>query len=376
MKHESLLTWEAVGILVGTIIGAGILGIPYVITKAGFWTGIIDILGLGFVVLLLYMYLGEVTLRTKGFHQLPGYAEKYLGRTGKAAMTFAMVFGSYGALIAYIIGVGASLAAIFGGDSVIYSLGFFVITAIIVLIGLKAVVKSESFMLPLVVLVIAFVVFVSFKYADLSNFNTFDITRILIPYGVILFAFLGAPAIPEMREVLIKNEKIMKKSILIGVAIPIIAYLLFAIAVIGVTGASTTEIATIGLGSVVGEYMVIIGNLLAFITMTTSFLTLGLALKDAYRYDYGINKNLAWALACFIPLVIAMSGIMTFIKIITLAGVISGGIEGTAIVLMALKAKKHGNRKPEYSLPMNRFIATLIIAVFVLGAGYYLWSII
>jgi len=323
MKHESLLTWEAVGILVGTIIGAGILGIPYVITKAGFWTGIIDILGLGFVVLLLYMYLGEVTLRTKGFHQLPGYAEKYLGRTGKAAMTFAMVFGSYGALIAYIIGVGASLAAIFGGDSVIYSLGFFVITAIIVLIGLKAVVKSESFMLPLVVLVIAFVVFVSFKYADLSNFNTFDITRILIPYGVILFAFLGAPAIPEMREVLIKNEKIMKKSILIGVAIPIIAYLLFAIAVIGVTGASTTEIATIGLGSVVGEYMVIIGNLLAFITMTTSFLTLGLALKDAYRYDYGINKNLAWALACFIPLVIAMSGIMTFIKIITLAGVIS-----------------------------------------------------
>ena len=32
--------WEAVATVVGTIIGAGIFGIPYVVAKAGFLTGI------------------------------------------------------------------------------------------------------------------------------------------------------------------------------------------------------------------------------------------------------------------------------------------------------------------------------------------------
>ena len=41
--NKKLLLWEAIATLVGTIIGAGILGIPYVIAKAGFWTGIFDI---------------------------------------------------------------------------------------------------------------------------------------------------------------------------------------------------------------------------------------------------------------------------------------------------------------------------------------------
>jgi amino acid permease len=148
--NKKFLLWEAIATLVGTIIGAGILGIPYVIAKAGFWTGIFDIVLLGIVVLVIYLYLGEVVLRTEGFHQLPGYAEKYLGKIGKRLMVFSMVFGNYGALIAYIIGVGLALAAIFGGNSLTYSLIFFVIAAIIIFKGLKAVGKSELFMLPFI----------------------------------------------------------------------------------------------------------------------------------------------------------------------------------------------------------------------------------
>ena len=114
MKQK--LFWEAIATMVGTIIGAGVLGLPYVVSQAGFLTGMITILGVGLVVLLLYLYLGETVLRTKGFHQLTGYAEKYLGKWGKGLMTFAMVFGTYGALIAYLIGEGEALAAIFGGE--------------------------------------------------------------------------------------------------------------------------------------------------------------------------------------------------------------------------------------------------------------------
>ena len=41
--------YEAIALLVGTIIGAGILGIPYVVARAGFWTGIVNIVFLIFI---------------------------------------------------------------------------------------------------------------------------------------------------------------------------------------------------------------------------------------------------------------------------------------------------------------------------------------
>ncbi|MBW2966595.1 hypothetical protein KY342_05815 [Candidatus Woesearchaeota archaeon] len=368
--NKKFLLWEAIATLVGTIIGAGILGIPYVIAKAGFWTGIFDIVLLGIVVLVIYLYLGEVVLRTKGFHQLPGYAEKYLGKTGKRLMVFSMIFGNYGALIAYIIGVGLALAAIFGGNALTYSLIFFIIVAIIIFKGLKAVGQSELFMLPLIILFIVLISVLSLGHIDITNYITFDLTKVLIPYGVILFAFLGAAAVPEMEQELVRNRKLMKKAIIIGVLIPIISYLIFAFAVVGVSGLSTSEVATIGLGEIMGSYMVIIGNVLAIITMSTSFLTLGLALKQTYNYDYKLNKTLAWALTVFIPLIIAVSGLTTFIQVIAISGVIAGGMEGVLIILMAIKAKKLGDRKPEYTIKINNFIAFILIALFVTGAVY------
>ena len=46
------------------------------------------------------------------------------------------------------------------------------------------------------------------------------------------------------------------------------------------------------------------------------------------------------------------------------------------IGIMGVKAKKHGNGKPEYTMPMNWLIAALIIALFAGGAGYYLWTLL
>ncbi len=364
--------WEAIATLVGTIIGAGILGIPYVVAKAGFWTGIANILFLGFVVLIMYLYLGEVVLRTKGNHQLTGYAERYLGKWGKSLMAFSMIFGIYGAMIAYILGEGQAFSAIFGGNPWIYSIAFFIIASFIVYRGLKLVAKAELWMLFGIIGVSILVALFSAKFINPLNFTSFSILKFFVPYGVILFAFIGAAAIPEMEQYLVRNEKLLKKCILIGISIPIVVYFVFAIAIVGVTGASTTEIATIGLGKVVGEHMVLLGNIFAIVTMATSFLALGLALKQMYNYDYNINKHLSWILTVSIPFLIALTGFATFIKAIGIAGVVAGGIEGALIVFMVWQAKKLGDRKPEYKMKINFLISVLLILLFVFGAIYYI----
>ena len=71
MSHKLLL--EASSTLVGFTIGAGILGLQYVVAHAGFLTGILNIVVIGCAVLMMNLMLGVAVLRTKEHHQLTGY---------------------------------------------------------------------------------------------------------------------------------------------------------------------------------------------------------------------------------------------------------------------------------------------------------------
>ena len=66
--------YSAVAILFGTVVGAGVFGIPFVMAKSGFLTGILAIVIIGAIVLTTNLCLGEVVLRTPGKHQLTSYS--------------------------------------------------------------------------------------------------------------------------------------------------------------------------------------------------------------------------------------------------------------------------------------------------------------
>ncbi|MBN2112402.1 amino acid permease [Candidatus Woesearchaeota archaeon] len=363
--------YAAIATLVGTIIGAGVLGIPYIIAKAGFLTGLVNLVVLGIAVLLLYLYLGEVVLRTRGNHQLTGYAEIYLGKFGKKLMVFAMVFGIYGALIAYLIGEGETLAALFSSSNhLLFSIIFFVIVSSIIYKGLKAIENSELLLATLVVIIIVFISVFTIPKINTANLAVFNPKAIFIPYGVILFALAGSIAIPEMKEELVNNKKILKKAIIIGALIPSIMYIVFSLVIVGAMGASTTEVATIGLAEILGQKVFMLGNIFAVLAMATSFLTLGLALKEMYHYDYHINEKISWLLTIIPPFVLFLALKKSFVGVIGLTGGIAMGLEGALIVLMYRKAKKLGARKPEYEMIKCSAIEYCLMLIFAAGIIY------
>lgn len=366
--------WGSIATIVGTIIGAGILGIPHVIARAGFWTGVVDIFILGACIMMLYLYLGEVTLRTKGFHQMTGYAQKYLGKHGKFLMMASMIFGIYGPMVAYILGIGASLETLLGMSAMFWAILFFALSSFIAYLGLKRVFESELLMLPMILIIVAIISIASIKHINSANYTAFSLPHIFIPYGFILTAFLGSTAIPAARMALVGKEKLLKRAVMIGLAIPLSLYLIFTIFVIGVTGTGTTDIATIGLGNVIGGYIFVMGNVFAVITMATSFLGLGLALQQIYHYDYNLDRLTSWALTFLIPLAIVMWNITTFTQAFEVTGSIAGGLTSALIILMVMKAKKEGDRKPEYSIPINKFIASLFFILFIAGLIFYFWE--
>ncbi len=366
--------------LIGTIVGAGMLGIPYAVAKVGFLYGFLLILGVGLAFLVLNLFLGEIVLRTKEQHQLPGYAGRYLGIWGKRVMAFSMLIGLYGALTAYLIGEGTTWYALLGfGSPLFFILLFFCIVAFIIIRGIKATGKAELFLISLLFLVVLLIGFFSYSEIKLSNLTTLNFAEIFLPYGVILFAFVGIPAIPELQEELGPERKKLKKAILIGSSIPIVLYLLFTFIIIGIVGldqfellAPNQRIATVALSLYSSPVLGIFANLLAALAMFTSFLTIGLAMVEIYQYDYGVPRRIAILLTLFIPLLITLFNVTSFISILALAGAIGGGLDGILLVLMYWKARLLGNRTPEYSLGPQKILGTMVLIFFTLGLVYSL----
>lgn len=105
--------------------------------------------------------------------------------------------------------------------------------------------------------------------------------------------------------------------------------------------------------------------------MFTTHLALGNALEDHFKYDHYLKKKKAWFLSSVIPiffyLIVSSFEFFSFTRILSIGGVVSGGMVAVLSLLMVRKAKRLGDRKPEYSVPMNWFLIFLFSLIFVAG---------
>ena len=367
---------QATSILVGTVVGAGIFGLPYAFSKVGFIPGIFYLLILGVVFLITNFCYTEVILRTKGDIEMSGYVRRYLGKNWQILITVSLVLGIFSALIAYTIGVGqflhAILGSVLGGSQVFWSLCFWTLASILVFKGIGIISKVELFMAFGLIAVVLIVFGMSYLYIDVSNLKSFHPGNLFFPYGAVLFALGGATAIPTMRRMLSNNVKLLKKAIILGLSIPILIYILFSLTVIGVSGESVSETAITGLAKVTNGGILLIGGIFGVLAMTTSFLALGHILRELFYRDYKIPKFPAWALTVFVPLIVFLLGLRSFIVIISFAGGILSGIQGIALIASYYRARKAGDRKPEFSFNLAKPIAYILYAVFFFGIVYQL----
>ena len=217
---------KAVAILMGTVIGAGIFGLPFAFSKSGFLIGVVYLF-LFFIVLLIGKFCyAELILRTKDDLEMPGYANKYLGKWGKTLITVSLVLGIYAALTAYTIGVGEFLdiilSPLIGGTPFVWSFIFWAFASIVVLIGINVISRLEMFMSAGLIFVVFFIFILTYPHVDINNLKIINFDNIFFPYGIVLFALGGATAIPLMRKILTKQVKLLKPAIIVGLIIPVL----------------------------------------------------------------------------------------------------------------------------------------------------------
>ncbi|MCK4919282.1 MAG: amino acid permease [Candidatus Pacebacteria bacterium] len=368
----------AISSMIGTSVGVGIFSLPYVASKSGFIYFIVLIVLLGIVTIILNLMYGEITLRTIDKGRLVGYCEKYLGKKGKIIATIITLFTLYSSMLAYIIIGGVFMNAVFspslGGSEFSYSLIMFIFISIGIYISLKLISVIEFLMVVFLFVAIFGIIVKGIPIVDVNNLMTYNSSQFFFPFGAILFSLGALAAIPELEHIMKKRQKRIKDVIILGNIIPIVVYIFFVIVVLGITGAETSKEALYGLSISVGNGIVTIGLIFGVFAIATSFLMLGVSLKEMFWYDYHLSEKKAWALTCFVPLVVFILGLRDFITVVNIAGGIAGGFVGLLIISIFYKAKKVGDLKPAYEIKVPLIISFIMILVYIAGIIFSIYE--
>jgi len=364
---------KALAVFLGTIIGVGIFGLPFIAFKVGFFVLAGYFVVMSMVAILINIIYARVILGTDRIHRFPGYVQEYLGSGWKKFSFFIMAIGLIGALLAYLIVGGnflfAYFGSMFGGSIIFYTLIFFIIGAFLVHRGVKSISSVELILLCfLFFLLVAFFV-KAFPFINVNNFKGFDLGYIVLPYGVILFSLWGTSVIPEIKEML-GSSIALKKVIVSGIVLSAMIYVFFIYIIQGASSV-VSEDAISGLEQALGSNVIRLGFLFGVITCFTSFIALSLTLKKVLWYDFGLNKNLSWFLTSFIPLGLFFLGFRKFIEVISLTGAVALGIEAIIIVFLYKKflAKKIFQKmNPLWYLLAGVFVLGIVLEFFLFYA--------
>jgi len=363
---------KVLSVFVGTIIGVGIFGLPYVASKAGFFVVLLYFAGMSFIVILIHLLFGKVALGTERLYRLPGFVGEYMGLNWKKITLLAIGSGIIGAILAYLIVGGAFLeyffAPYFGGNNLIYTLLFFGTGAYLIFRDIKRISQAELGLLAVFFAILVIFLFKTVSFIDFSNFSKTNFAFFTLPYGVILFSLWGSSLIPELEEMLGEDaKKLLSRIIVSGILLSAITYLFFIFMVLGASGQNTSKDAISGLANSLGNGIIKLGFLFGIITTFTSFIALGLTLKKMLWYDFGLSPKLSWAIACFAPLILFFLGLKEFISVIGLTGAVSIGFEAiiTVFLYKAFLKKK-------LSQKMNSLLYILPV-FFVLGIFFEIY---
>lgn len=371
MKSNTGLLWHSIQPLIGSVIGVGIFGLPFAFAQAGFGIGLIHLVVLGVVNLLMLLIYADIVMYTDGHPRFTGIVGRYLGAHWSWAATLLMLGSIFGAMVAYVIVGGEFLHALFSpvvaASTTTYQVVFFAVCALLLIGGLGFISRLEI-VFVLALLVMLFLILVgSLPYVDADHLRAVHPENWFLPFGVVLFAFGGMAAIPEMAQILGSKKRLLRRGILIGMGIVFLVYLAFSGIVVAVTGPDTSQEAILGLGAHVGNWVLMIGSVIGLFSVFTSFLILGIAAMDTLIYDYKWRYMASWSLVVLVPLLLFAAGARSFVGVIGFTGGLAGSLIGLLLIFTYIQAKRDVCT-PKRCLNFPDWALFLCGCVFLLGA--------
>lgn len=374
---------SGIGALIGTVVGVGVFGLPFVAAKAGIVTALFYLLVFGIIMSFVHLLYFQVVLHTKERHRFTGYVGYYFGKKLKAFTFVQSIISYWGTLLLYTVIGGRFLAILLSqhvphivqSSEVTLGLIFFLLAAFVVSRGSYAVGKQEFYLSAplLIIIVLIFIIALSSPSFETQNIPLVNISQGIMPYGVTLFALAGFSVIPTIKILLDpglkrKNKLSTPLIMFLGTLIPALFYMLFVLGVVGISGSATSQDALSGLEPFLGKGIVGVGALLGIFALYTSFIAIGDELKNTFSNDYKAKEAIAIILTFSVPLLLYLLNIRDFIAIANILGAFMGGYMGIMVVALFIKMAKGKGA----GMHLPRWIAWSIMVIFSLASLYAL----
>lgn len=388
LKVTKLTLYETVAIIVGANVGSGILGLAYSSRLAGWPILVLWLAVAGLFTTFSMLYVAESALRTKKPLQLPGLAEKYVGKVGSVLIFISVCANSIGCMVAYTTGSGNILCTLLGLPNWAGSLLFTVPCVLVVWFGLKATGLWEKFMSTGMVVLLGIIVIASFLSgkADVSRAVYANWTYAVPLLSSAIFCYIAQYAVPELARGMRHTPKKLPVAIILGMFITGVLLAVVPLAVLSLTGAEeVTQVATLAWGQALGTWALYTANIFALCAMMTSYWAVGGSMLtnivDMFKLkDEKDTKTRLIAIACTVlpPFILAYAGLVSFVDAIGWAGTFGGVIMSIVPVLMLNNARKKGDIEPEWKCGWYAHPAVqgMIIVIFSLAAIYFICSMI
>lgn len=381
-KHSRLI--GGILLVAGTTIGAGMLALPVITGFAGFIPSVLLL-----VLFWVYMtYTAFLVLETNLWMErntnLITMARRTLGRPGEILSWCVYLFLLYSLTTAYIAGsgpividflkslIGVQLPVWAGSIPLLLIFGYFVYQ------GTKSVdYVNRILMFGLIVAYGLLVIFLT-PHIQTELLTYTHWRDVLVAVSIVATSFGFHIIIPSLTTYMDGDVKMLKRSILIGSAIPLVVYIIWEALTLGIIPLNGAYSITVGYeaGSN-GAYLVsmLLGNaaisqiarFFAFFAIVTSFLGVSLSLIDFLADGLDIEKNrrgrvLLYLLTFGPPLAITLYDPRAFLSALEYAGAFGVVILlGLLPALMVWSGRYRKHYVSKYTTPGGKVALILVI---------------
>jgi tyrosine-specific transport protein len=386
MRKNTSLIWTMAFLIVGTSIGAGILGLPLETGLAGFWPSLFSLLLVWALMTTTgWIFVYKLNNSKQVIDDFATLYEIELGNWAKLINSFGYFLTFYGLIVAYLSGASSTVVEIIPAlhsipfANNILTVIFFIAATSIVLFGMDIIRKGNAILTTLLFVFFALLILLIAGRFDSANLAYAKWNRVPLVLPILATAFGFHVVIPIINTHAKKyniNIRNILKILLLGTTIVMIINLLWITIVMGVlpltatNGISITDAikkgvpATVPIAKLVKSNLLLIFALLfTFLAITTSYLGVCAGfmnyIKGLTAPYFKRNKFTDTIIVFLIPLIITLTYPDLFITMLNIVGGI--GVIAIFGILPGIMAAKRNN--PNY-IRILGFI-TLILSFFI-----------
>ena len=346
IQSESRLTFmEATSIIVRHGVGAGILAVPYLASRAPWWD-FIWILALAYIInLLLHLMIAELSLNNSGAQFVKCFEnELFTGRFKKVASWIVFAFLGFSVLCnvaSFITGSAAVFSSWLGIKPWVGMIIYYVTAGLIVFFGMKIVGISEKYSVIAMVLVIG-ILFVATVTSEMNALPSSFIaaSNSMALYSTVAFSLSAVMSVPQVVKGVAGDRKKIVSAIAAGTGIN--AFLIIIVTFMTLLGAGqaiSKNGALVDLSASLGGWVSIVGYIFSLLALSTSFWANTLNMRDIIAEQTKWNLKLCWLLATLPCLILALCGMTSFVGFARLAGIIQV-LTGIGIIIAYSRSRK------------------------------------